>query len=68
MGDRDYTAARGDTLWDIAGEQLADPYRWQEIADLNQGRAMSDGRTFQGRKRGMRDHRRLSAVIGIVRR
>lgn len=27
---------------------------------------MSDGRTFQGRKRGMRDHRRLRAEIGVA--
>ena len=27
---------------------------------------MSDGRTFQGRKRGMSDHRRLRAEIGVA--
>lgn len=37
---------KGDTLWGLAEKHLGDGFRWQEIADLNQGRAMSDGRTF----------------------
>ena len=30
----------------MAEKHLGDGFRWQEIADLNRGRAMSDGRTF----------------------
>ena len=37
---------KGDTLWGLAEKHLGDGFRWQEIADLNHGRAMSDGRTF----------------------
>lgn len=37
---------KGDTLWGLAEKHLGDGFRWQEIADLNQGRVMADGRTF----------------------
>lgn len=37
---------RGDTLWGLAEKHLGDGFRWQEIADLNQGRVMADGRVF----------------------
>ncbi|MDP4032931.1 MAG: LysM peptidoglycan-binding domain-containing protein, partial [Pseudorhodobacter sp.] len=37
---------KGDTLWGLAEKHLGDGFRWQEIADLNQGRVMSDGRVF----------------------
>ena len=37
---------KGDTLWGLAEKHLGDGFRWQEIADLNQGRGMADGRTF----------------------
>jgi hypothetical protein len=33
----------GDTLWDISGQHLGDPYRWPEIYDLNHDRAQPDG-------------------------
>ena len=39
-------ADKGDTLWGLAETHLGDGYRWQEIAELNQGRVMSEGRTF----------------------
>ncbi len=31
-----YVVQYGDTLWDIAGEQLDSPYRWREIHQQNQ--------------------------------
>ncbi|PJC68182.1 hypothetical protein CO015_05010 [candidate division WWE3 bacterium CG_4_8_14_3_um_filter_42_11] len=31
-----YTVIEGDSLWSIAKKELNDPYRWKEIADLNQ--------------------------------
>jgi hypothetical protein len=37
---------KGDTLWGLAERHLCDGFRWQEIADLNQGRVMPNGRTF----------------------
>ncbi|MBS42873.1 MAG: peptidoglycan-binding protein [Nocardioides sp.] len=37
---------KGDTLWGLAEKHLGDGFRWQEIADLNQGRGMAEGRTF----------------------
>ncbi|HKA83975.1 MAG TPA: LysM peptidoglycan-binding domain-containing protein [Acidimicrobiales bacterium] len=39
-----YEVQRRDTLWDIAERQLGDPFRWQEIFRLNQGRVQPDGR------------------------
>jgi hypothetical protein len=41
-----YTVERGDTLWDIADEQLGDPTAWTEVWDLNAGDDMGGGRTF----------------------
>jgi DNA-binding SARP family transcriptional activator len=38
-----YVVQPGDTLWDIAGQHLGDPYRWPEIYDLNHERAQPDG-------------------------
>jgi LysM domain len=39
-----YEVRRRDTLWDIAERHLGDPFRWQEIFRLNQGRVQPDGR------------------------
>jgi hypothetical protein len=41
-----YEVQRRDTLWDIAERHLGDPFRWQEIFHLNQGRPQPDGRTL----------------------
>jgi nucleoid-associated protein YgaU len=40
------TVERGDTLWSIAEQRLGAGERWREIAELNRGREMSDGSTF----------------------
>jgi hypothetical protein len=39
-----YEVRRRDTLWDIAERHLGDPFRWQEIFRLNQGKVQPDGR------------------------
>jgi len=40
------TTVKGDTLWGLAETHLGDGFRWREIAELNQGHKMSDGRRF----------------------
>ena len=41
-----YTVRAGDSLWRIAQEQLGDPNRFADIAQLNDGRRMPDGTVF----------------------
>ncbi|MEU8951620.1 hypothetical protein [Streptomyces sp. NPDC048489] len=36
-----------ESLWAIAERELGDGERWRDIAGLNEGRTMADGRTFQ---------------------
>ena len=43
---RTYVVERHDTLWGIAGRELGDPLRWQEIYELNHGRAEPGGATL----------------------
>ncbi|WP_436788885.1 LysM peptidoglycan-binding domain-containing protein [Yinghuangia sp. YIM S10712] len=38
-----YTVRPGDTLWDIAAEQLGDPIRWPQIYTLSRNLAQPDG-------------------------
>ncbi|WP_255725502.1 BTAD domain-containing putative transcriptional regulator [Frankia sp. Cj3] len=38
-----YTVVRGDTLWDIAGQQLGDPFRYRDLFQVNAGRRQPDG-------------------------
>jgi LysM repeat protein len=40
------TVEKGDTLWSIAETHLGSGERWREIAELNDGRTMSDGTRF----------------------
>ena len=41
-----HTVEDGDTLWDIADEQLGDATAWPEIWERNEGDDMGGGRTF----------------------
>lgn len=43
----EHVVERHDSLWDIAERHLGDPFRWQEIRDLNVGRVQPDGETLQ---------------------
>jgi len=36
-----------ESLWSIAEKELGDGERWREIADLNEGRTMTDGEVFR---------------------
>jgi LysM domain len=38
-----YEVQRRDTLWDIAETHLGDPFRWNEIFQINEGCPQSDG-------------------------
>jgi len=40
------TTVRGDSLWALAETHLGDGMRWQQIAELNAGRVMADGQSF----------------------
>lgn len=42
-----HIVVRGDTLWDIAAEDLGDGHRYPEIFELNHGDVQLDGRTLQ---------------------
>lgn len=42
----EYLVKPGDSLWDIAEEQLGSGYRWRDIYELNRGRAFPDGRSL----------------------
>ena len=39
-----HRVVRGDTLWDIADEELGDPARYPEIVEANRGDLQTDGR------------------------
>jgi len=40
------SVVRGDTLWDLAGTFLGDPFRWPEIREANRDRDMGGGLRF----------------------
>jgi nucleoid-associated protein YgaU len=41
-----YVVQPHDTLWDLAGADLGNPLRWQELYDLNRGRPEPDGQAL----------------------
>src|SRR6266536_2512800 len=41
-----YVVQPGDSLWQIAEQQLGDPLRWHELWQLNRDRRMPDGRVL----------------------
>lgn len=48
--DATYTVRKvrpAESLWSIAEKELGDGERWREIADLNEGRTMTDGEVFR---------------------
>lgn len=46
-GEATHTVVRGDTLWDIAAEDLGDGHRYHEIFELNHGDIQPDGRSLR---------------------
>src|SRR5439155_8348006 len=38
-----HKVVKGDTLWDIADDELGDPLRWRDIYMLNRGRPQANG-------------------------
>jgi DNA-binding SARP family transcriptional activator len=45
-GEWKYVVRPGDSLWEIAEEQLGSGYRWREVYELNRGRTFPDGRSL----------------------
>ncbi len=50
-GEREYTVEAGDTLWELSEEVYGSGEQWERILEANRGRAMPDGRRFDGRLR-----------------